>query len=79
LSFKNAGQIVFKIKFSKIAKKGYLNPIFISVDTNTNYKFMVFKMFNATYINISVISRQSVLLVEEIGVPRENHRLVANH
>jgi hypothetical protein len=34
-------------------------------------------VFNATFNNISVISWQSVLLVEETGVPGENHRLVA--
>jgi len=31
-------------------------------------------MFNATFNNISVISWRSVLLVEEIGIPGENHR-----
>jgi hypothetical protein len=30
-------------------------------------------VFNATSNNISVISLQSVLLVEETGRPRENH------
>ena len=30
-------------------------------------------VFNVTFNNISIISLQSVLLVEEIGVPRENH------
>ena len=30
--------------------------------------------FNATFNNISVISRRSVLLMEEAGVPGENHR-----
>ena len=30
--------------------------------------------FNATFSSISAISWQSVLLVEETGVPRENHR-----
>ena len=30
-------------------------------------------VLNATFSNISVISWQSVLLVEETGVPRENH------
>ncbi len=30
-------------------------------------------VFNATFNNISVISWQSVLLVEEPGVPGENH------
>ena len=36
-----------------------------------------FMVFNATFIsfnNISAISRQTVLLVEETGVPAENHR-----
>jgi hypothetical protein len=32
-------------------------------------------MFNATFNNILAISWRSVLLVEEIGVPGENHRL----
>jgi hypothetical protein len=35
--------------------------------------------FNATFNNISVISWRSVLLVEETGVPRENHRPAASH
>jgi hypothetical protein len=30
-------------------------------------------VYNATFNNISVISWRSVLLVEETGVPRENH------
>ena len=29
--------------------------------------------FNATFSNILVILRRSVVLVEESGVPRENH------
>ena len=36
-------------------------------------------VFNATFNNISVISWRSVLLVEETGVPGENHRPVASH
>jgi len=35
-------------------------------------------VFNATFNNISVISWRSVLLVEETGVPRENHQPVAS-
>jgi|JYMV01.1.fsa_nt_gi hypothetical protein len=35
-------------------------------------------VFNATFNNISVILWLSVLLVEETGVPRENHQPVAN-
>ena len=35
-------------------------------------------VFNATFNNISVILWWSVLLVEETGVPGENHRSVAS-
>ena len=42
------------------------------------YRVMVRVMvFNATFNNISVISWWSVLLVEETGVPGENHRPAA--
>jgi hypothetical protein len=37
-----------------------------------------FIMFNATFNNISAISWRSILLVEETGVPAENHRPVTN-
>jgi len=36
-------------------------------------------VFKATFNNISVISWQSVLLVEETGVPGENHQTAASH
>ena len=36
-------------------------------------------VFIATFNNISVISWRSVLLVEEIRVPGENHRPIASH
>ena len=36
-------------------------------------------VIHATFKNISVISWLSVLLVEETGVPKENHRPVASH
>jgi hypothetical protein len=36
-------------------------------------------MLNTTFNNISAILCQSVLLVEEIRVPGENHRPVACH
>jgi hypothetical protein len=37
-----------------------------------------FMVFNVTFNNISVILCWSVLLVEETGVPGENHRPVAS-
>ena len=36
-------------------------------------------VFSATFNNNSVISWRSVLLVEETGVPGENHRPAACH
>jgi len=36
-------------------------------------------LFNATFNYISAISLRSVLLLEETGVPVENHRPAANH
>jgi len=36
-------------------------------------------VFNTTFNNISVILWQSVLLVEETGVPKENHWPVASN
>ena len=42
--------------------------------------FMIwFMVLNATFSNDSDISLRSVLLVEETGVPDENHRHVASH
>ena len=36
-------------------------------------------VFNATFNHISAISWWSVFLVEETGVPGENHRSAASH
>jgi hypothetical protein len=38
--------------------------------------FILFLEFNATFSNISAISWRPVLVVEEAGVPGENHRTV---
>jgi hypothetical protein len=38
-----------------------------------------FIVFNVTFNNSSVISWRSILLVEETGVPGENHRNVTSH
>jgi len=40
---------------------------------------VVAMVFNATFNNISAILRWSDLLVEETGVPGENHRPVTSH
>ena len=41
--------------------------------------FVCLMVFNDAFNNISVMSWQSVLLVEEIGRPGENHRPVTSH
>ena len=38
-----------------------------------------FMAFNTTFKNMSAISWRSLLLVEEMGVPGENHRPAANN
>ena len=40
---------------------------------------VLFMVFNATFNKIWAISWRSVLLVQEAGVPAENHRPVASH
>ena len=52
----------------------------VFLSENNIYIYMVrFMVFNTTYHNISVILWRSVLLVEETGVPGENHRPVVSH
>jgi len=46
------------------------------VKTELGVRVMV---FNSTFNNISVILWRSVLLVEDTGVPGENHRPAASH
>ena len=63
--------IIFKIKY---CTKFYLSDKRFEIN-----KQIWFMVFNATFQNISVVSWQSVLLVEETRVPGENHRPVASH
>jgi hypothetical protein len=60
----------------KVYKKQHNLDFCVQIKSMIQGWFMV---FNATFNNISVISWQSFLLVEETGVPGENHRPVASH
>jgi len=51
---------------------------YILENIDNNYKPFGVMVFNATFNNISVTSWRSVLLVEESGVPGENHRPVTD-
>ena len=77
--------------FSLFYQEIFVNCI-ICVFTSSSYRIQVLVLwreteelrvrviaFNATFNNISGISCRSVLLVEETGVPRVNHRPAANH
>ena len=57
------------IFFWALSKKS-LNPYFNSIPSD----LIDFLCFNTTFNNISAISWLPVLVVEEAGVPRENHR-----
>ena len=52
-----------------------MDVILITNTIDTRVRVMV---VNATFNNISVILWQTVLLMEETGVPEENHRPVAS-
>jgi hypothetical protein len=54
-------------------------PTKTTSDTKSWSKMVSFMVFNATFNNISAISWRSVLLMEETGVPWENHRPVTSH
>ena len=57
--------------------------IIMSYELQVKYKGKYWKKWvmglNTTFNNISVISWRSILLVEETGVPGENHRSAASH
>jgi len=55
-----------------------LDKLLVSAD-RLSWLVFGFMVFHSTFNNISVISSRSVLLVEETGVRRENHRSVASH
>jgi len=54
----------------------HAQKVFLSKPLELRVSVMV---LNATFNNISVILRLSVLLMEETGVPAENHRPAASH
>jgi hypothetical protein len=54
----------------------FLNLVQIFYIYSNNVQILIFDFwcFNATFSNISAISWQPVLVVEDDGVPGENHR-----
>jgi hypothetical protein len=49
------------------------------IETSALFDFVCLMMFKTSFNNMSFISWRSVLLVEETGVPGENHRPAAGH
>ena len=70
--------IIFHIDFIYV-NLGAAFSLALSVYFTICFLWVRVMMFNATFNNISDISWRSVLLVEEIGVPGENHRPAASY
>jgi hypothetical protein len=49
------------------------------VDISNCHTWDLFMVFNATIINISAILWQSILLMDETGIPGEIHRPTEGH
>jgi hypothetical protein len=68
---------------TETVSKLVMNHIFLKGNHFLSHQVFIFlyrvMVFNATLNNILVILWRSVLLVEETGVPRENHRPVAGN
>ena len=68
--------LIVRISYSSLTAS-WIPLDIITVTNRTNEDDL--DAFNASFNNISVISWQSVLLVEETGVPEENHWPGASH
>jgi hypothetical protein len=64
---------------NKANNYNFIIQIFLVFFSISNIQRIRVLVFNTTFNNISVISWLSVLLMEENGVPRENHRPIASH
>ena len=73
---KNWYILLFPLKLTDLLFHSFGHVTSINLQQKLRVRVMV---FNATFCNISVISWQSVLLVEETWVPWENHHPVASH
>ena len=64
---------------TQLLQEKCLQVVLDEIDTIIVIGFDLVMVFNATFNNISAISWRSVILVEETGVPGENHGPVASH
>jgi len=70
---KTNNQSIYLKQTIRVSRVPYFSPEFVW------FCFVWFMVFNANFNNISVISWWSVLLVEETGIPWENHQPVPRH
>ena len=74
------GLSVFTTNDDKIDTNFHNNIVYIwTYKLSYVFDLIWFIVFNATFSNISAISWPSVLLLEETGVPGENHRTATSH
>jgi hypothetical protein len=62
--------VLFRVWFRQVSLYIWKTFVLSLYNFEMGVRVMV---FNATFNNISVISCRSILLMEETGVPRENH------
>jgi len=55
------------------------NKLYYMENKQESTQLSILMVINTTFSNISVILIRSVLLVEETGVPRENHQSVTSY
>ena len=71
-------EILLKVALSTINQINKTQYSSITEVVNSGLRFGLW-CFNATFNNISIILWRSVLLVQETGVPEENHQPAASH
>jgi hypothetical protein len=77
--FEKKTKCMYKIyKYWTFSFNDFRNLFLRSWTSGCIHYLIGFMVFNATFYNISVIMWLSVLLVEETGVPVENHQPVAS-
>ena len=67
------------IQMCKTSKEQVISMLSVGYILVRHIMFVCLMVLNATFKNISVISWRSVLVMEEIGVPKENNQPVSSH
>jgi hypothetical protein len=67
-------QVNLNFIFLSVCEYSLSIQVVVTNSTITDLMILIYCVFNATFCNSSAISCRPVLVVEEAGVPGENHR-----